>query len=167
MLGDAPAVQRGFVAAQLELAQRFTVDDVADACVSHGADDDLARLSLLLEPRGEIHGIPGGHRRAAERIAHDDLARLDADARADVDAVSFTSLDRDHAEAVADRHGRTHGALRVVLMSLREAEDRHHRVATELLHGPAAALDLRARELEEVAHDAPDDLRIQALAERR
>ena len=72
---------RGFVPAQVELAHRFGLDEVAHLLPTDGADDDLRRLGRLLEPGSNVHRIAGGHRRAAERIADDDLARLDADPR--------------------------------------------------------------------------------------
>ena len=46
--------------------------------------------------------------------------------------------------AVADRERRADGALGIVLVRDRRAEERHHRVADELLDRAAVALELRA-----------------------
>ncbi len=46
---------------------------------------------------------------------------------------------------VADRQRGAHGALRVVLVRDRGAEERHDCVADELLHGAAEALQLGAQ----------------------
>ena len=43
---------------------------------------------------------------------------------------------------VADRQSGSNRALRVVLVCGRRAEERHDRVADELLDGPAVALEL-------------------------
>ena len=45
------------------------------------------------------------------------------------------------------------------------AEDRHHRVADELLHGPAVPLDDRLRRLEVACHHPPQALRVEPLPE--
>ena len=47
-------------------------------------------------------------------------------------------------DGVADRDGGAHGALWIVLVRDRCAEDGHHRVADELLDRPAVSLDLVA-----------------------
>ncbi len=85
---------------------------------------------------------------------------------------------------LADRERGADGALGVVLVRGRRAEQRHHRVADELLDGAAVALELRAhalvvrpekrldvlgihrlgacREADEVAEDDRDDLALAA-----
>ena len=86
---------------------------------------------------------------------------------------------------VADRERCAHGALGVVLVRGRRAEERHHGIADELLDGAAVTLELRAdalvvgaqerldvlgidrlrraREADEVAEDDRDDLALAAL----
>jgi hypothetical protein len=49
----------------------------------------------------------------------------------------------------------------------RHAEDGHDRVADELLHRAAVALDDRLRRLEVARHHVAQALRVDALAERR
>src|SRR5262249_15672248 len=62
--------------------------------------------------------------------------------------------------------GRPHRAQGVVLVHLRDAEDRHHRVADELLDGSAVALDDRLHLVEVAAHQRPQDLRVDGLPKR-
>ena len=51
---------------------------LAGACGSQ-ADQDLAGLRRLLEPRCCVDRVPGDERAVGTRRADDDLARLDAD----------------------------------------------------------------------------------------
>ena len=62
--------------------------------------------------------------------------------------------------------GGSHRAQCVVLVRDRNPEDRHDRVADELLDGAAVALDDRAQILEVAAHARAQRLRIGRLAER-
>ena len=52
--------------------------------------------------------------------------------------------------------GGADGAEGVVLVGDRDAEDRHHGVADELLHGAAVALDRRGHRREVPEHHAAD-----------
>ena len=54
----------------------------------------------------------------------------------------------------------------VVLVQLREAEDRHHRVADELLDDAAVLLELRAHRVEVARHHLAERLRVELLAHR-
>ena len=115
-----------------------------------GADQDVAGLGRLLQPRGEVHRLAGREGRVA-RLG-DDLARLDADPRLEPEIV-------DRAE---DRERGAHRPLGVVLVRLRNPERGHHRVPRELLDDPAvrghAVLDL----VEEAVDPEPDDLGVRA-----
>ncbi len=68
---------------------------------------------------------------------------------------------------VADRERSADCALGVVLVRRRRAEERHDRVADELLDGAAVALELRADALVVGAQDRLDVLRIHRLRPRR
>ena len=61
----------------------------------------------------------------------------------------------------------THGAQGVVFVHDGDAEDSHHRVADELLHRTAVALEDLARHAEIALHHATEGLGVEALAERR
>ena len=65
---------------------------------------------------------------------------------------------------VADRERRADGALGVVLVCGRRAEERHHRVADELLDGAAVSFELGANALVVRPEDRLDVLGIQRLA---
>ena len=68
--------------------------------------------------------------------------------------------------ALEDRGGGAYGTLRVVLVRRRDAEDRHDRIAGELLDRPAVRGDVSCGALEEARHPPPDDLRIASGDER-
>ena len=89
-------------------------------------DDHLARLGGLLQSRGEVDGVPGREGRVGGLGDH--LARFDSDPGRQVDRLQ-------------DRECGLHGALGVVLVRLWHPESGHDRVAGELLHGAAMALD--------------------------
>ena len=67
---------------------------------------------------------------------------------------------------VADRERRAHGALRIVLVRERRAEERHDRVADELLDRASEALQLRAQPLVVRPQDRLDVLGIERLGAR-
>src|SRR5438045_835228 len=89
---------------------------------------------------------------------HERLAGVDADAHADVVAVA--------ADRVADRERSADGALRVVLARHGRAEERHHRIADELLDRAAVALELAADALPEAVEQPPHVLGIELLRPR-
>ncbi len=91
----------------------------------------------LLQPRGDVHGVPADgvvpRLRAAPHAAHH-LTGVDADADLE------SRAQRLHCFADAKRS--TECPLGVVVVRLRCPEDRHHRVADVLLDAPAVSLDL-------------------------
>ena len=68
---------------------------------------------------------------------------------------------------VADRERRSDGALRVVLVCGRRAEERHDGIADELLHRPAVMLELVAEVLPVRGKQRSYVLRVHALRARR
>ena len=68
---------------------------------------------------------------------------------------------------VADRERGPYGALRVVLVRHRRAEQRHHSVADELLHRAAVVFELRANARVVRAEDGLHVLRVHRLRLRR
>ena len=112
------------------------------------ADQDLARLRRLLEPRGDVDRVTG---REPLLGAGHDLAGRHADA----------SLDAELGERVAHLDRRAHRPQRVVLVHDRDAEDGHHRVADELLDRAAVALDDRPHPLEVAGEQRPQRLRVE------
>src|SRR5439155_12046138 len=70
------------------------------------------------------------------------------------------------AGPVADRESRADGPQRIVVVRGRRPEQRHHRVADELLYGPAAFLELTAQPLPVRREHGADILRIELLGPR-
>ncbi len=134
----------------LELERARILDDEASSSepVRGRPDEDLAGTSGLLEPRREVHRLARRERRL--RAVDDDLARLDSDA----------SLELELVDRGANRERRADGAVGIVLMRLRHAERRHHRVAGELLDDPAVLVDAVRDGFEEPRDAAAHDLRV-------
>ena len=106
------------------------------------ADQDPVDRSGGLEPRRRVHHVARGHPLAfegADTERDERLPRVHADPHVEVQ-VRILLVHLRHR--VADRQRGPDGALGVVLVRRRSAEDRHHRVADELLDRPAAALEL-------------------------
>jgi hypothetical protein len=143
-------------AAQLERADLLQLDAAAHETGGAGADEDLARAGLLLEPRGEVDGLARGERRLRV-VVGDDLAGLDPDPR----------LEPQLANPLQRREARAHGALCVVLVRQRHAERGHHRVAGELLDDPTVRDDAMGDLLEELRDATADDLGVRACEELR
>src|SRR5205823_12966229 len=97
-------------ARELDRAEFLDLDAAERQVVRAGADQDLARLGDLLEARREVDRLAGGEGRVAS--AGDDLARLEADAR----------LELELADGVEDSQRGSDRALGVVLVRLRDAE---------------------------------------------
>ena len=148
-----PFASIGIVLAELDRLRRRAIRRLADEDPVHGRRgleprrrvDDVARRHALagLGPRGEID----------ER-----LARVHGDPHLQL------ALLRD---PVADRERGTDRALGIVLARHRRAEERHHRIADELLHRSAPALELVAQPLVVGPQDRLHVLRIQLLGLRR
>ena len=125
------------------------------------ADEDPVHGGGALQPRGRVDDVAGGHPLALgrARVERDErLAGVDGDPH--LEPLFFS-------DPVANREGGPDGALGVVLVRERRPEERHHRVADELLHRPAEVLELPAQprviRREQLAHV----LRIHPLGPRR
>ena len=127
------------LALRLERGRRLDLDGVAHQPVGRLAEQDLARLGRLLEPRGDVDRVAG---RQPLLGAGDHLAGVDADPELEPRAVAGLELVVQLGEPVPQLGGRAHGAQRVVLVHHRDAEDGHHRVADELLDRAAVPLDI-------------------------
>jgi hypothetical protein len=116
-------------------------------------EQDLACLRRLLQTRGHVDGIAGDERLARPRH---DLAGVEPDPHLEAELL--------HRLAHPGRGPRC--PERVVLVSLRDPEHGHRRVADELLDAAAVALEDRAQLGVVAAHRLAQDLRVTALAER-
>ncbi len=139
---------------QVERLQRFDLDGVTHQLECRLAEKHLTRLSGLLQSGGNVNHIP---RREALLGTGNDLSCHDANA----------SLDPEVGQSLAHLDSRPAGAEGVVLVRERDAEDRHHRVADELLHRAAVAPDDLVHPLEVARKQRPQRLRIRRLPQGR
>ena len=151
------------LALRLDRRRRFGLDAVTNQPVGLLAEQHLARLGRLLEPRGDVDRVAG---RQPLLGAGDHFAGVDAHPQLEPRAVAGLELVVQLAEPVSELGGRAHGAQSVVLVHGRHAEDGHHGVADELLDGAAVPLDDRLRGLEVARHHAAQALGVDPLAER-
>ena len=99
--------------------------------------EHLARVGGFLQPIRDVHGVAGHERAALACRAHDDLARVDADAHLELAAEELV-------HSLLHRERRMQRTLGVILEGRGRAEDGHHRIADELLDRAAGELDLLA-----------------------
>ena len=155
---------------QVERRQLPVLDHVLGGRVDGGTDHDASRLSGTLQTRSRVHRVAGEHpvaRAARPFLVHEHLARLHADPHRELrpalrgEPAVQLGEDRLHLDRRAD------GALGVVLVRPRHAEDGQDGVAHELLEEPLVATDLLGQSVERPADDGLDHLRILAFRERR
>ena len=114
-------------------------NDVSGRSIRDLADEHAVDRSSRLHARRRVDDVPC-HERLAFRGT-----RLEADdgfTRVHCDPYLHVCLP---GRPLADGESRADGALRVVLMRDGRAEDRHHRVADELLDRSSVSLELRAQ----------------------
>ena len=144
--------------------ERLHDDGVAGEAVRHLADEDLAGRGRLLEALGDVDRLARHEALGTARVAGDHLtaghSRAHGDAHAEVALELFVEL----GQRVAELDDRPQRAQRVVLVDDRRAEDGHDRVADELLHRPAVALEDRPHAREVAIHDPAQLLGVVALA---
>jgi hypothetical protein len=148
---------------RLDLAFRFdrlrfsVVDRLLRRVKGDLVDEDRVLRRRGLEPRGGVDDVAGRHPLAHLRPSvqkHEHFAGRDADAD-----LQLGFLPR----PVADRERGADGPLRVVLVRGRRAEERHHRVADELLDRAAEALQLAADVVVVAAEEAAHVLGVERL----
>ena len=136
---------------QLERARVLDHEAARRKAVRGRADEDLSGTRSLLEPRREIDGLT--RRECRFRPVNDDLAGLDADA----------GFQLHLGHRLVHRERCASGALRIVLVRLRNAECSHDGVSCELLHDAAVLRDAVRDHVEELrSHGAgrpPDPCR--------
>ena len=98
-----------------------------------------SRPGRALKPRGHVHRV-ASHRVGLADRAREHLTRVHADSQLEVHARGQSGVDLGHC--ILHPEARPDGALRVVLMGHRGAEERHDVVADVLVDGAAVALDL-------------------------
>jgi hypothetical protein len=139
---------------QLERPDRGRVDRVSHQLHRRRPEQHLPRFRRLLETCCDVEGVSG--RQALRRTGHD-LAAVDADPRLQSQLRQcFTHLER-----------RTHRPQRIVFMRYGNPEDRHHRIADELVDGTAVRFDDRFHPFEEVCEQRARRLGVDRLSECR
>jgi hypothetical protein len=129
-----PSLDRVGLSLRPDRRQLLVAHRMARGAVRLGADDHPTRRRGVLQARCGVHDVAGRERLAAARLVDRDdrLAGVDRGPRRKIDRLQ-------HAQS------RANGAFRVVAVRDRRAEDRHHRVADELLHHAAVLLDALPR----------------------
>ena len=154
-------------AAQLLLTE-VVEDEPGSGAGGALGDDRLAGLGELLEPGGGVDGDAGDDRLAGRRIERrDGLAGVDPGADLHGDPVRPLEARVQLDEPVANRERRAKRAGGIVLVRVRHAEHRHHRVADVLLDGPALRLDLAAHGGEPLAHHVTQLLDVEPVGKLR
>ncbi len=116
------------LALQRERLRCLRTDGRTHEPLGRRADQDLAGTGRLLQPCGDVDGIADDEGLAGPG---DHLAGVHPD----------TYQQTEPRDGISHLDRGTHRAKRVVLVDLREAEDRHHRVAHELLDRAAVPLE--------------------------
>ena len=147
--------------------RRLGVHEVGDGRVGRRAEQHLAGRGGLLEPGRDVDGVAGRELLVGASPPPTMTSPvLIAGAGDDLDAVVALELGVQLAQRIADLGRRADGAKRVVLAHGRHAEHGHDRVADELLHRAAVALEHGLDGLEVAPHDAAEELGVEPLAER-
>ena len=124
---------------------------------------DRIHRRARLNPRRSVDDVARDDRLALVRASleqHDSLARIDPDPDLKVELrAALVQL----SNRLEDPQPRPHRALRVVLVRHRRTEHRHHRVADELLDGPAVALEFASDSLVVGADAGANILRVGLL----
>ena len=77
---------------QRQWPDRLGPDGIPGEPVGRVTEQDLALAGDALEPLRDVDGVSGGERVAADRVAGDHLAAVDADADRDPDAVDLLQV---------------------------------------------------------------------------
>ena len=166
--GEEPVGRdRHGLALQLEGPHRFADDGIAYQSERRAGDQFLAGCGGLLQTRGHVHRVTRDERLPSAGLAGDDFARVDADPTDERRAVVALELLIEESERFPHVARGANGPEGVVLVGGGDAEDGHHRIADELLHGAAMAFDRLGHRCEVPRHHPPDRLGVQSVPERR
>ena len=163
--GRDPGAQRFLLALHRDRVAGVEGEGLLGGGVGGLADGDGHRWGHRLQARRHVDGVAGEEALAARGVdvgAHERLAGVDPDADLDRSAADA----RQGVELVDDAQAGAHGALGVVLVHGRHAEDGDHGVADELLDRAAVGLDRRAGGGVEALQEGVDELGVVALGER-
>ena len=141
-------------------------DGVAHVAVRLLADEDVALPGTLLEPSSDIDRVAGCELLVGRTAPDDHLARVDAGACLDANAVLLREPVVEPLESLSHLQRRPDGPKRIVLVQHRYPEDGDDRVADELLDGAAVTLERCLHRVEVPPHDASERLLVESLPER-
>ncbi len=150
---------------ELELLDGIGGHRIARETVRLLSDQDLSRGSRCLQPLRDVDRIPRHEGLGVSRIACDHLTGVYARPHRNLEPECTLELLVEARDGVPQLDGGSYRSHRVVLVERRNAKDRHHGVADELLDGAAVTLEDCARLLEVPGHDAAHPLRILVLAD--
>ncbi len=131
------------------------------------ADQDLVAVRGLLEPGGHVDGVAAGEPLPQRGVAGDHLAGVDAGPGLQPHAPALLQLLVQLLQRRAHVERGPHRSQRVVLARSRNPEDRHDRVADELLHGSSVAHQRLAHRAEVARDDLAQGLGVEPLAQAR
>src|SRR3954452_7308345 len=160
LAGDAEDLDWGGLALELELADRLEVERRLDLLRGDGADGDTASTCRTLQPRRRVDGVAEGVEAFLRRCAvvgeQHDRPGVHSDASRKLHAVRLADVLRVRAERGLHRERRADGALGIVVVCARDAEQRVETVAGELRNGAAEPLHLSD---EQARHLVEEELR--------
>ena len=162
-LEHPPRLDGSALALRLHGSERLEPRGVANEPLRDRADQDLAAAGCLLQPLRGVDRVAGGERRRL--VARHHLTGVDPDPNPQLGHLARfeRGIQPLHGPLHVERG--PHRPQRVVLVCAREAEHRHHRVADELLHRAAVALDGDPHLLVPPAQELAQRLGVEALAE--
>ncbi len=164
---QAECRDRLLFALQVERGDRLHLDRILHQPIGRLAEEDLAWRSGLLQSGGDVHRVARHETLAGGRVAGNDFTGVHPDPSRDPDAVLAFELEVERLQRLPHAGGGPDRAQRVVLVQPGDPEDGHHRIADELLDGPAVSFDHGRHLVEVPTHDAAERFGIQPLAERR
>ena len=167
LAADPVRDQRLLLAFDLDADAGIGDEMIGDLMPGRSTEDDVARPGEAAQARRGVDGVAGQRVFAGATVA----AAGDDEAGVDAGMHRQRSPDR-RRERAGERRDRSmqfegggDGALRVVAMGERHAEDRHDLVADELIDDATAALDDRRGVGHDTGHDRFDFLRVQRLVQ--
>ena len=140
-----PELRPAFLALELVRARLLVDDRLLAGAARRLADEHRPGLGRRLDARGGVDEVAGDHAFALCAERHRGLAGEHAGARTQVLGAVLLAERRDRRDEVERRPDR---ALGVVLGRGRRPPHGHHRVADELLDGPAVQLDQASARVE-------------------
>ena len=129
------------LALQVERGDRLHLDRILHQPIGRLAEEDLAGRSGLLQSGGDVHRVTRHETLAGGRVTGNDFTGVHPDPSRDPDAVLAFELEVERLQRLPHAGGGPDRAQRVVLVQPGDPEDGHHRIADELLDGPAVSFD--------------------------